>query len=166
MEIEARLAKLEGDIECLFSAIVGIAEADRKYEFGEKWGPKIREIEADQKTLYGDGWDELGGIWNFVESKRREPDFDETAVVDGYINSVKQKFAKLRGIVEDAKEAVEDSGAPEQAKQIAENHLEIAENAVETAEDALSTATEETATDEGAMAAMLGEHPMFRAGMF
>jgi len=151
MDIEERLAKLEAglaklepgytkletSVDCLLGAIQGIADEDRKHEFRGRWGPKVAEIEADQRTLYGDEWDEIEGIWNFVEGRRYEPGFDETAVVDGYINSVKNKFAKLKGIVEDAKEAVEDSGAPEGAKEAAETHLEMAETAVEMAEEAL-----------------------------
>jgi len=176
MDIEARLANLETalaelktgfaqhgtSMDCLLGAIQGIADEDRKNEFMGRWGPKVAEIEADHKILYGDKWNEAEGMWNFVESRRHEPGFDETAVIDGYINYAKQNLARLKGKMEDTKEAVEDSGAPEGAKEAAESHLEMAENAVGMAEEALEAPEE---TGEEAMANLLGEHPIFRTSL-
>ena len=167
MDIEARLAALEAKINTLFEAICKSDYEGRYSDFREKWEPKVKEIEVDQKTLYGDNWDEMAGIWDYVEKNRDSEGFDEDKVVTGYLNSVKDKFAKLKGVVEEAKEALEDANLSETEKLVAENHLEIAEDAIETAEDAVESAAEETeAADDVDITASLKEHPVFRSGAY
>lgn len=134
MSLEARLEAVEAKLDMVCEAIVACDGDGRKADFCKKWGDAVKEIEVDQKTLYGDNWNELDGIWDFVESNRGTEGFNEDAVVGGYINNVKEKFAKLKSTVEAAQEAVEDAAIPETEKAVAENHLEQAENAVKAAE--------------------------------
>ena len=163
MDIEDRLKALEAKVDMICGAFSS-ADYDGRYaDFREKWEPQVKEIEVDQKTLYGKDWDELSGIWDFVEKNRDSDGFDEDKVVNGYLNSVKDKFRKLKGVVEEAKEAIEDANISETEKQVAENHLQIAEDAIETAEDAVESAGEEieTSNDDEIMAS-LKSHPATR----
>ena len=167
MDIEAKIAALEAKIDMLFSAIMSVDKEGRYSDFREKWEPQVKEIELDQKTLYGDDWDELSGIWDFVEKNRDSEGFDEEKVVTGYLNSVKDKFKKLKGVVEETKEIIEEANISETEKQVAENHLQIAEDAIETAEDAVESAGEEIdVSDDAGIASALKDHPAFRAGAY
>jgi len=163
MSIEARLKEVEGKLELLFGAIMSVDKEGRYADFRTKWEPQVKEIELDQKTLYGDDWDELSGIWDFVEKNRDSDGFDEDKVVTGYLSSVKDKFKKLKGIVEETREIIEEASISETEKQVAENHLQIAEDAIETAEDAVESAGEEIESDDAEIRASLKGHPVLRA---
>ena len=165
MDIEARLAALEKKIDVLCEAIMSVDHEGRYSDFREKWEPQVKEIELDQKTFYGEDWDELAGIWDFVEKNRGSEGFVEDRVVSGYLNSVKDKFRKLKGIVEETREIIEDANISETEKQVAENHLQIAEDAIETAEDAVESAGEEIESADN-IEATLKDHPAFRVGAY
>ena len=165
MDIEKRLAALENKIDMICGAISSVDHEGRYSDFRDKWGPQVKEIELDQKTIFGDDWDEIAGIWDFVEKNRDSDGFDEERVVTGYLESVKEKFKKLKGVVEETKEIIEDSNISETEKQVAENHLQIAEDAIETAEKSVESAGEEIDSSDD-IAASLKDHPAFRVGAY
>lgn len=129
-ELAQKVDTLAAKLDMICNSIVTLDCEGRKADFSEKWSPRVAEIADDQKAMYGDDWSDIDGLWDFHEKNRLSEGYIEDNVINAYIDSVKEKFAKLKGIVTQA----------ESTGEITSDQADAAEAAIETAETAIEAA--------------------------
>jgi hypothetical protein len=141
---ETRLDALEQKVDTLLEAIETVDESERRNDFHTKWSEKISEIEPDQKTMYGDDYSEEDGLWDYHNKHKDDEGYNEDEVIGGYIDKVKEKFAKLKGEAATPEAEAEVAQLETEAEAAAEEgNEEAAEEKVEEAEAVVEESKEE-----------------------